>query len=360
VHAPAGASSVHPVVRVTGNFTAESPLHPAAREALLAAFDQGWADPKKQSQSSAKAAILRNQSLENIATRLGLRSDGIEILGEPALGHFLAIAGLLSNDSTLAYSSIDKGKIRAIARGHRGTVVELPVSHEGAIGGIASLNPGTVISLQLANAETGIVQDYNEFTTHQHLVAIDATASGARLALPAHWNTALFDATSWNGPAGLAILAINNSSAYSYPLPHIAPIKSPGTYSLPLLIAASVALENFQSEDARLRKYAMEKLGQIPGLEVVAPAANALPHIFSCVIAGVAGEYLVRELAQRNVDIDSGSACTPEDLQPSHVLAAMGYPTDGHLRITLHADTTQQEIDYLAKSISDVITELRR
>ena len=360
MHAPAGASSVHPVVRVTGNFTAESPLNPAAREALLAAFDQGWADPKKQSQSSAKAAILRNQSVENIASHLGLRPDAIEVLGEPALGHYLGIAGLLGDMTTFAYSAVDKGKIRAVARAHRGPSIELPVSPEGAISGIASLNPGTVLSLQLANAETGIVQDFAKLDTSQHFVAIDATASGARLALPAHWHTALFDANSWNGPAGLAILAINNSSAYSYPLPHIAPIKSPGTYSLPLLIAASVALENFQNEDLNLREYAVEKLAQIPGLKIVAPAANALPHIFSCVIAGVAGEYLVRELAQRTVDIDSGSACSPEDLQPSHVLAAMRYPTEGHLRITLHTDTTNAEIDYLAKTISEVITELRR
>lgn len=360
MHAPAGASSVHPVVRVTGNFTSESPLHPAARTALLAAFDQGWSDPKKLSQSSSQAAILRNQSLENIGARLGIRPDGIEILGEPALGHYLGIAGLLSENSTLAYSAIDKGKIRAVVRAHRGPTIELAVSHEGAISSTAPLATGTVLSLQLANQETGIIQDSTELDTSQILIAVDATASGPRLSLPSHWSTALFDATSWNGPSGLAILAINSASSFSYPLPHIAPIKSPGTYSLPLLIAASVALENFQSQDYVLRKYATKKLAQLPGLEVVAPDAQALPHIFSCVIAGVAGEYLVRELAQRGIDIDSGSACTPEDLQPSHVLAAMGYPTEGHLRFTLHAETTESDIDYLSHSIAEVIEELRR
>jgi cysteine desulfurase len=360
VHALAGASSVHPVVRITGNFTTESPLHPAARTALLASFDQGWADPKKLSQNSAKAAILRNQSLENIASRLGIRSDGIEILGEPALGHFLGLAGLLSDDSTLVYSAIDKGKIRAIARAHQGPKIELAVTHEGAFKVLTPFEAGTVLSLQLANSETGVVPDCAELTAGHSLIAIDATASGPRLPLPARWDTALFDATSWSGPSGLAILAINNTSTFSYPLPHIAPIKSPGTYSLPLLIAASVALENFDVEDISLRKYAIESLGRVPGLEVVAPAANALPHIFSCVISGVAGEYLVRELAQRGVDIDSGSACTPEDLQPSHVLASMGYTTEGHLRFTMHADTTISDIDYLTQSIGEVIAELRR
>ena len=360
MHAPAGASSVHPVVRVTGNFTSESPLHPAATSALLAAFDQGWADPKKLSQSSAKAAILLNQSLENIASRLGIRPDSIEILGEPALGHFLGVAGLTSETSTLAYSAIDKGKIRAVVRAHRGPTVELPVNHQGAIEGISTLSPQSVLSFQLANQETGIIQEIAELAPHEILIAVDATASGSRTPLPSRWNTALFDATSWNGPAGIAILAINNAPSFTYPLPHIAPIKSPGTYSLPLLIAASVALENFQSEGAGLRTYAMAKLLQVPGLEVVAPKSNALPHIFSCVISGVAGEYLVRELGQRGVDIDSGSACSPEDLQPSHVLAAMGYATEGHLRLTLHTETSEKEIDYLVESMTDVVAQLRR
>jgi cysteine desulfurase len=360
VHARAGASSVHLVVRVTGNFTSESPLDPAARQALLAAFDQGWADPKKLSQLSAKAAILRNQAVENIASRLGIRNDSIEILGEPALGHYLGIAGLLKHDTNLCYSVIDKGKIRAVARVHPGPTTEIPVNHNGHIQLPQSMGSKDVLSLQLANGETGVVQDYEELSAGNSLIAIDATVSGPRLALPSKWDTALFDATSWNGPAGLAILAINNSAEYSYPLPHIAPIRTPGSSSLPLLIAASVALQNFEIEDHTVRSYAISKIAGISNLEVVAPSAHALPHIFSCVVSDIAGEHLVRELSRLGIDIDSGSACSPEDLQPSHVLAAMGYATEGHLRITLNAGTTSADIDLLIQSITTAVTSLSR
>ena len=133
MHAPIRGSSVHPVVRVTGNFTSESPLSEVVRSALLAAFDQGWADPKKLSQSSARAAILANQALENIAAHLKVPADSLEVLGEPALGHYLAIAGLLRDDLTFAYSATDKGKIRAIARSHHGPIAELEVDDQGAI-----------------------------------------------------------------------------------------------------------------------------------------------------------------------------------------------------------------------------------
>lgn len=354
MHAPIRASSVHPVVRVTGNFTSESPLPEVVRSALLAAFDQGWADPKKLSQSSGRAAILQNQALENIAEHLGVSADSIEVLGEPALGHYLAIAGLLRDDLAFAYSAIDKGKIRAIARSHRGPVTELTVNNEGSIN-TANIPANSVLSLQLANGETGIIQDEEELSALAQFVAVDATSSGSRVRLPRRWDTALFDAKSWNGPAGLAILAINNQSQFAYPLPRIAPIKSPGTYSLPLLIAASIALENFTAENLSLRSFAITELSEIRGVRVVAPKAAAIASALSIVIDGCSGEQLVRELAARELDVDSGSACSPADLQPSHVLAAMGYPTAGHLHITLRSETTQAEITSLAKALA-VIT----
>lgn len=115
---------------VSQEISLQSRLSEVVRSALLAAFDQGWADPKKLSQSSARAAILHNQALENIAAHLKVATDSIEVLGEPALGHYLAIAGLLRDDLTFAYSATDKGKIRALARSHRGAVTELQVDDQ--------------------------------------------------------------------------------------------------------------------------------------------------------------------------------------------------------------------------------------
>lgn len=353
MHAPIRESSVHPVVHVTRNFTSESPLAEVVRNALLAAFDQGWADPKKLSQSSTRAAILHNQALENIAAHLFISADSIEIIGEPALGHFLAIAGLLRDELAFAYSATDKGKIRALARSHRGAIAELQVDQAGAINS-SQIPRRSVLSLQLANGETGVVQDSQNLAALADFIAIDATSSGSRVRLPDHWDTALFDARSWNGPGGLAILAINNQSQYAYPLPRIAPIKSPGTYSLPLLIAASVALENFTTEDDSVREFARTTLAAIPGVHVVAGQAPCIPNVFSIVVDGFNGEHLVRELSARLLDVDSGSACSPADLQPSHVLAAMGYPTDGHLLITLKSAMTRADIQGLAQGISEI------
>lgn len=344
------------MVRITGNFTSESPLHPAAKSALLAAFDQGWADPKKISQNSAKAAILKNHALESIAVALGVKPDSLEVIGEPALGHFLGIGGLLHHDDTFAYAATDKGKIRAVARSHSGEVEELKVDNEGKI-----LYPrrdfgSSVLSLQLANSETGVIQEFPE--EKFSYIAIDATTSGSYVALPEKWDTALFDAQSWQGPAGLGLLAIN-TPGYKYPIPHIAPIKSPGTYSLPLLIAAAVALENFTPVQAQFRSEVARLLAAIPGIRVVAPNAPSVPNKISFTVDGVAGEQLVRALAEKSMDVDTGSACSPADLQPSHVLAAMGYPTTGQLRLTLHDGVTSAELENLAKILAENLLVLR-
>ncbi|CAN2204861.1 NifS Cysteine sulfinate desulfinase/cysteine desulfurase and related enzymes [Candidatus Nanopelagicaceae bacterium] len=348
------------MVRVTGNFASEGPLSPPVREALLAAFDQGWADPKKLSQAASRAAILRNQSIENIASKLSIPAASVEILGEPSLGHFLAIAGFLQSGSPFAFSSIDKGKVRAIARTQGVQSIEIPVSRDGQINYPDSLPEQTTLSLQLANGETGIFQSSSQGAEIARIISVDATASGGRTPLPARWDSALFDARSWNGPAGISILAIANRADFTYPLPHIAPINSPGSYSLPLLIASSIALDVFEDANAQIRRYLVDGLQKIEGVEIVGLDAPSLNHLLSCVVSGVRNEVIVRELAAQGIDLDAGSACSPADLQPSHVVAAMGYPTDGQLRFTLRSETTQNDVDQLLDSLKVVIDRERK
>ena len=359
MHASLRASSVHPVVRVTGNFASEGPLSPPVREALLAAFDQGWADPKKLSQVASRAAILRNQSIENIAAKLKVPAASIEVLGEPSLGHFLAISGFLRGGSTFAYSSIDKGKVRAIARSQGIAHLEIPADREGKIVFPDSLPTQTTLSLQLANGETGLYQQEFSGAGKARFISVDATSSGTRLPLPAKWDSALFDARSWDGPAGISILAIGNRAEFTYPLPHIAPISVPGSYSLPLLIASSIALDLFEDASTSMRDYLAIGLQKIEGVDVVGTGLPALNNVLSCVVKGVRNEAIVRQLAAQGIDVDAGSACSPEDLKPSHVIASMGFATDGHLRFTLRSETTAEEIDLLLASLQEIIAQER-
>jgi len=87
--------------------------------------------------------------------------------------------------------------------------------------------------------------------------------------------------------------------------------------------------------------------------------SGAQSRYLSLIIEGFSSEEVLRSLLQRDISVDAGSACSPEDLTPSHVIASMGFPTTGHLRLTLHPGHTEEDIKALARSIDDVLTALR-
>ena len=76
-----------------GKYEGQHPLHPKARQILLDAFDQGWADPTQISSQGRQAEALLVQARESIAKSLALQSSEIELWGEPELISPIAIWG---------------------------------------------------------------------------------------------------------------------------------------------------------------------------------------------------------------------------------------------------------------------------
>jgi cysteine desulfurase len=97
----------------------------------------------------------------------------------------------------------------------------------------------------------------------------------------------------------------------------------------------------------------------ITDCDIAGDLDSSLSHISSFSFLYCHGEELLRELSIRGFDLDSGSACTSDDLAPSHVLAAMGLLTHGNIRITIHRGTTAQEIDSLANAIIESVAQMR-
>jgi cysteine desulfurase len=348
------------VVRVTGNFGGQAPLSEVVRSAISAAFDAGWADPKKLSQASTRSRILESQALESIATGLGLAVHEIEVVGEEELAPYLALSGFLSPTKELAIGAIDRGKIRALSRTHASHRI-IPVDQHGAL--VADEIPkGSVLSLQVANGETGILQDLPTLSLKAECVVLDATTSGSRVDLGSNWDAAVFSSASWGGPQGIAILGIRNSAQWRYPLPHIAPIRTPGGYSLPLLLAASVALENFAEDSlhiSALNQHLRKSiLAAIPGTYCVGDHENSLPHLLTIILPETISEMVVRDLDAVGITVEAGSACSPVDLAPSHVLAAMGLPTEGAIRIRLRDNHNESDIDELVNALVKVCSDL--
>jgi cysteine desulfurase len=97
----------------------------------------------------------------------------------------------------------------------------------------------------------------------------------------------------------------------------------------------------------------------VPDVEVLGDPLDRVPHIvtFSCLY--VDGEALLGALDRRGFAVSSGSSCTSSTLEPSHVLVAMGALTSGNVRVSVHAGTTEADVDALLAVLPGVVAEVR-
>jgi len=338
------------------------PLHPVAAAFLEDAFARGWADPAKIHQASRKTALLFNEAKELFASHLGIRADQVEFLSDPALGFHLGVSGLLTAKGKYFYSGVDRSELFALAQLHDGQ--RLDVSLNGKIN-YPSGGAEDVLVWQAANGETGITSSApNEFSGK---VFVDATASGNLIPLPSRWHTALWNSRAWQGPAGIGIFAIANRSDWRNPLPHIDHRVSSFDFSIPLAITSAIALDNYVREykehqvnllalNAKIRHFLLTQIGDV---DIAGSLDSTLPHLLSFSLLYVDAALLVNELDARGITVDSGSACNSANMEPSHVLAAMGLLTHGNLRMNLHLDTSEESVDHFLRILKEIVARLR-
>ena len=145
--------------------------------------------------------------------------------------------------------------------------------------------------------------------------------------------------------------------------------KRAGTENIPAIMGMAAALEEaFANLDKnnekliRLRDRLIEGLDKIPYGELNGDRKNRLPGNVNFCFEGIEGESLLLLLDDKGICASSGSACTSGSLDPSHVLLAIGRPHEvahGSLRLSINEETTEEDIDYMIKAVSDVVTYLR-
>ena len=102
-----------------------------------------------------------------------------------------------------------------------------------------------------------------------------------------------------------------------------------------------------------------ETLGLLEGVEHIGHPTERAPHIACFHIADVEPQALVLELDRRGFAVHSGSSCSSESLEPSPVLAAMGYDGQRSLRISVGWSTTEADVDALLSAVPQVLSDLR-
>ncbi|WP_369356335.1 cysteine desulfurase/sulfurtransferase TusA family protein [Streptomyces sp. cg2] len=364
-----------------------APLHPVAREALLAALDEGWADPARLYREGRRARLLLDAAREAAAGAVGCRPD--ELTFTPSGTHAVhsGMSGVLAArrrvGRRLVHSAVEHSSVLHAAEVHTaagGTVTEVPVDRTGrvstaevaaALGGDAAL-----ACLQSANHEVGTAQPVEEVAAHCQEAGVpllvDAAQSLPWGPVPGAWSVLTASAHKWGGPPGVGLLVVRKGTRFAPqgPLDERESGRSPGFGNLPGVVAAAAALralraaaESGPDEAARLRGLVDLIRARVPELvpdvEVVGDPVRRLPHLvtFSCLY--VDGEALLHELDRAGFSVSSGSSCTSSTLTPSHVLRAMGVLSEGNVRVSLPFGTEAAEVERFLRVLPEAVRSVR-
>jgi len=393
MNATAGPDPAGTGVGLTGGgyFDAASaePLHPSARDALIAALHDGWADPARLHREGRRAQLLLDQARESVAAELGCRPDELSFTSSGTQAIHLAVLGAVQ-----ARQSASRGPGHVLASAvehsavlnaadwlHRVTDAAVSITGVDELGradvaefAAAAARDRTLLAcLQSANHEVGTIQPVAEAAEAcaraRVPLLVDAAASAGRLPVPDGWSLLTASARKWGGPAGVGVLAVRRTARWREPFPpdDREGRRVPGFPNVPEILAAAASLTAVSGERAAVDGVLRALVARIratvparvPDAVVHGDPDARLPHIvtFSCLY--VDGEALVTELDRAGFSVSSGSACVADTRQPSHVLAAMGALTHGNVRVSLPRAASDQAVTAFLEALPPIVARIR-
>ena len=235
-----------------------------------------------------------------------------------------------------------------------------------------------LVTIMFANNEIGTIQPIAEIgkvcREKQVLFHTDAVQAAGHLKINTveqNIDMLSLSAHKFHGPKGIGALYAKRGIMLDNVINGGAQEKGKraGTENLSAIMGMTVALEEAVAgidENAKkltaLRDRLIEGLDKIPYGELNGDRNNRLPSNVNYCFEGIEGESMLLLLDDKGICASSGSACTSGSLDPSHVLLAIGRPHEvahGSLRLSLGEDMTEDDIDYLIKSVTEVVTYLR-
>ncbi|MEE6307202.1 aminotransferase class V-fold PLP-dependent enzyme [Plantactinospora veratri] len=364
---------------------AAAPLHPVARQAMLAALEDGWADPARLYAPARRARQLLDAARAATAEVLGVRPDELSFTPSGTAAAHAAVLGGLGGrrraGGTLVHSAIEHSAVLHAAERHvaaGGHAVPVPVDRSGRLDldawSSAVAGPGVALgTLISASHEVGTLQPVAEAARACAAVGVplhvDAAQSVGRLPVPEGWSMLSASAHKWGGPPGVGLLVVRKGTRWEspYPADEREAGRTPGVGNLPAIVAAAAALRAVHAEAAAeaarlgplVDRIRATVAATVPDVEVVGDPVHRLPHLvtFSCLY--VDGEALLHALDRRGFAVSSGSSCTSSTLRPSHVLEAMGVLSHGNVRISLHRESTEAEVRRFLAELPGIVAGLR-
>ncbi|MGN0534604.1 MAG: cysteine desulfurase NifS [Eubacterium sp.] len=242
-----------------------------------------------------------------------------------------------------------------------------------------AIRPDTcLVTIMYANNEIGTIQpiaEIGEICREKgvtfHTDAVQAAGHLSINVKEQNIDMLSLSAHKFHGPKGVGVLYARKGIVLSNIIEGGAQErgKRAGTENLPAIMGMAAALEesvnNMKTDNEKmiaLRDRLIEGLSKIPHSILNGDPVKRLPGNVNFCFEGIEGESLLLLLDSKGVYASSGSACTSGSLEPSHVLLAIGRPHEiahGSLRLTISPENTEEEIDYIIKSVDETVSYLR-
>ena len=234
-----------------------------------------------------------------------------------------------------------------------------------------------IVAVMYANNEVGTVQPIKEITeiAHEHGALMFTDAVQAVGNLDIDLSELKVDMLSLSGhkihaPKGIGMLYIRRGVVIDNLIDGGAQErrKRAGTENLPYIVGLAKALEVAQErlEDiprvAKMRDRLIKELTKIPYSKLNGHPTERLAGNANISFEFIEGEGMILWLDIAGIAASTGSACSSDSLDPSHVLIAMGMPHEkahGSVRLSISHETTDEDIDYIIEKLPPIVDRLR-
>ncbi len=370
---------------------ATTPVHPAVVDAMVPYFTEKYGNPSSIYSIAREARRALDWARDTVADVLGCSPSEIIFTGSGSESDNLAVKGIaFANKRKGNHIITTQVEHHAILHtceylekrfGFR--VTYLPVDGNCVVDLDAlekAITPETIlVSVMYANNEVGTIQPIQEISrilkAHGSIpFHTDAVQAGGSLDLNVDKlgvDMLSLSAHKFYGPKGVGVCYVRKGTSF-WPQQQGGGQergRRAGTENIPGIVGLATALklayDNLEANNAhaaKLRDRLIEGISAIPGAYLTGHPTDRLPNSATFVFDYVEGESILLSLDMIGIGASSGSACTSATLEPSHVLKAMGVPIErahGSLRLTTGRDNTEEDIEYVVRSLPGIVERLR-
>ena len=372
-------ASSHPESQPVTYFdhNASTPVRPEVIDCMRDCLEHVHGNPSSMHRDGQRARAAIERAREQVAALVGAEPRGVVFTSGGTEGDHLALIGgaraMVARGRKVAVSAIEHHAVHGAAEvlAQDGfEVSHLNVDHAGRVNprDIDCLPAGTtLVSLMLANNETGVIQPVAEAAARAHALGMrlhcDAVQAAGKVALDVRSLGAdylVLSAHKLGGPKGVGALVLSGDAPLE-PLQRGSSHEHGhrgGTENVAGIVgfgvAAVAAAAELASEQQRMGvlRAQLERglLDALPDAVIHAAAAERLPNTVSVSVPGARSDMMLMALDARGFEISAGAACASGAVEPSPVMLAMGVPRDlaiCALRLSMGRTTSAADVDAL-------------